>query len=193
MADKSMTAAEVAAEYPEAAAALRAEGEKAGREAGHKDGHAEGHKAGLEAGAEQARREGLIAGAESERKRIEGLEAAALPGFESLLAAHKADGTKTDVDLMRAQTQAQKEQGVGEQKKIEADQAHLNGLPAPGVSQQGAAGGSADPFKAPAGKDGENLEAWAKEQWEASDKVRAEFKVFSAYHGWLKSPQGQAA
>lgn len=57
------------------------------RKAGEADGLKTGHDVGF--------KEGLAAGAETERKRVAGIEAAALPGHEKLLAELKADGSVT--------------------------------------------------------------------------------------------------
>ncbi|WP_422036545.1 S49 family peptidase [Reyranella sp.] len=85
----------LAAAYPdlvtqirqESATAARAEGEAAGRTAGFADGESTGMAAGLE--------QGRIEGAAAERARILGIQAHALPGTETLVAAMVGDGTIT--------------------------------------------------------------------------------------------------
>ena len=98
-----ITAEWIAKNLPDLAAALRGEGEKAANEANANAVHearevarAEGHAAGREEGLT----EGQAAGAQAERQRIQGIEAAALPGHEELIAKLKAD-PKMTVDAAR--------------------------------------------------------------------------------------------
>ncbi len=178
-----ISAETIAADHPEVAEALRNEGraeaQEAARQAGHEAGRAEGERA----------------GAEAERSRIAALESAALPGYEAMLEEHKADGSKTDVDLMRAQTAAQKKAGVTVAAQLADDEKALTDLPAPGASAAGpgASSGGSNPLKPPAGLTGDDLRSWAQERWAASEETRGEFKRFDAYLGYLKSPAAQAA
>lgn len=172
------TVESIAAAHPEIATALRKEGEATGEKAGH----AAGYEAGRMAGLAEGEKAGLVAGATAERERIAALEGAALPGFEKLLAEHKADGGKTEVDLLRAQTAAQKEQGADWLKQRAAGEAALKDLPAAGATAPGGQG-KADPNRPPKGLAGDGLKDWAQKQWDGDEAIRREFKDFGAYHG----------
>lgn len=90
-------------------------------------------------------------GAEAERQRVAALDAAALPGFETLLADHKADGSKTDIDLIRAQNAVIREQGAAALQTAAAEDEALKGqLPA---VDPGETGGGVDEARARLGGD----------------------------------------
>ncbi|HIC81915.1 MAG TPA: S49 family peptidase [Kiloniellaceae bacterium] len=118
---EKITAASLAAEHPEVASALRAEGHKAGLEEGRKTGYEEGLKVGLEEG-EKAGRD---AGVKAERERLEGLEAVALQGFEEQHKAAVANGS-TPAELATAIVAAQKEKGGQYLSGLQQDQKALD-------------------------------------------------------------------
>ena len=70
----------------------------------------------------EGKAEGLKAGADAERTRIAGIEAAALPGHEKIIAAHKADPSKSPADaamaIIAAENAARGSQKAALDKKI---------------------------------------------------------------------------
>lgn len=67
-------------------------------------------------------------GATAERERIRGIEAAAMPGHEAIIAAHKADATKTAADAALAVIAAENAARTGKLKQLEADEVAVAGL-----------------------------------------------------------------
>jgi len=152
-------AAFVAKNFPDAAAALRAEG------------HATG----------------MTAGAAAERERILGIEKAALPGHEEIIAAHKADGSKTPADAALAVIAAENASRSTVLDGLKADDSKVKIRSEP-------ANGSGDPASAPqdakAGKSGEDL--WKAEYAESAD-LKAEFGSEKSYLAFKRAEEsGQA-
>ena len=98
----SLSAETLTMHFPDVASAVKAQG--------YADGKADGIKA--------------------ERDRILGIEAAALPGHEAIIAAHKADGSKTPQDAAMAVINAEKAVNTSLKAGLDADEAKLKGLSA---------------------------------------------------------------
>ena len=67
-------------------------------------------------------------GAAAERERIRGIEAAAMPGHEAIITAHKADPSKTAADAALAVIAAENSARTGKLKQLDADEAAVAGL-----------------------------------------------------------------
>lgn len=67
-------------------------------------------------------------GAKAEQARIAGIEAAAMPGHEEIISAHKADISKTPADAALAVIGAEKAKLAAMKGSLEADEKKLNGL-----------------------------------------------------------------
>jgi hypothetical protein len=107
-------------------------------------------------------------GAETERTRIAAIDAAALPGHEGLVAAYKADGTKTAGDLALAIIGEEKKARAAQLGNLEKDEQQMRGL-----RSQPANGSEPErPANPLAGLSGEAL--W-KAEFAQSEDVRAEF------------------
>ncbi len=76
-------------------------------------------------------------GALAERQRIAGIEQAALPGHEAIIAAHKADGSKTPADAAFAIIQAEKAQATARGASLDEDETKLKGLKSSLTDQPG--------------------------------------------------------
>jgi len=139
MTDK-ITAASIAAEHPEVATALRAEGDKAGYERGKTDGAKEVEAKGIEAGKKLGIDEGRKLGADAEFERLAAIDAAAVKGFEQLATECKADRKSTAADYAVKVLAAQKQQQSGELDKLKTDEKARAGLPAAGQTQDGGKG-----------------------------------------------------
>lgn len=111
-------------------------------------------------------------GAKAERDRILGIEAAALPGHEKIIAAHKADPAKTPADAAFAVLDAEKASRGKHLAALDTDEASVKGLrsePANGLDKP------ADPL---AGLQGEPL--W-KAEYAGSKDLQAEFGSEASY------------
>lgn len=67
-------------------------------------------------------------GAQAEFDRIAGIEKAALPGHEKIIAAHKADRSKTGADAALAIIAAENASRTSVLGKLDADEGQLKGL-----------------------------------------------------------------
>jgi hypothetical protein len=67
-------------------------------------------------------------GATAEQQRIAGIEAAAMPGHEEIIKAHKADVSKTPADAALAVIGAEKAKLAAMKGSLEADEKKLKGL-----------------------------------------------------------------
>lgn len=111
-------------------------------------------------------------GVKAERERIAGIEAFSLPGHEKIIAAHKADSTKTPLDAGLAVASAQREILAAQVKNLETDETRVTGLRSETANR-------AEPGpKSTAGLEGE---AKHKAEWAADPKIRAEFSSEAAY------------
>lgn len=152
-------AAFVAKNFPDVAAALRAEGHTSG----------------------------LTAGATAERERILGIEKAALPGHEAIIAAHKADGSKTPSDAALAVIAAENATRSTMLDGLKADDGKVKIRSEPA---NGAAAPASAPQDAKAGKTGEDL--WKAEFAESAD-LKTEFGSEKSYLAFKRAEaSGQA-
>lgn len=113
-------------------------------------------------------------GADAERSRILGIEAAALPGHEAVIAAHKADGSKSPADAAMAIIAAEKASRGKQLAALDEDEKKVRGLrsePANGTEP-------APKKEAHAGLHGKAL--WQAE-FAGSAELQAEFTSEAAY------------
>ncbi len=124
-----------------------------------------------------ARQAGEADGAIKERERILGIEAAALPGYDDIVAAAKADGTSAGADVALKIVAAQKQAGVATidgRRKTEA------GIPPLKPSVEASRDGKPDPALP--------IEDQARIEWDRSPDVRDEFGGnFGAYAAYRKA------
>ena len=69
-------------------------------------------------------------GAQAEHQRIGAIEAAAMPGHEAIIAAHKADRSKTGADAALAVIAAERGKLAAIKPGLDADEERLSGLTA---------------------------------------------------------------
>ena len=82
-------------------------------------GHVKGLSEGYEKGCKEGHVQGFNAGAESERKRIEAVEAQSLVGHEALIAQLKADGKTTGEQAAMMVLSAEKEKRKTRMQSLE--------------------------------------------------------------------------
>jgi signal peptide peptidase SppA len=114
-------------------------------------------------------------GATAERERILGIEAQAMPGQDALIAEMKADGKTTPAEAAVRVLSAMKAQGGGALAMLEKMDRAAEGV----VSTP--SGASPDGVKPKAS----TPEGW-KAEWEASDKLKAEFPTVESYVATMK-------
>jgi len=121
--------------------------------------------------------EGAQQGAATERARIQAVEAAALPGYEAVIAALKFDGKSTGGDAALAVIAA-------DRAARNANAAALAAEAPPAVPQA-----AANPMPAAAGAEDESapIDERAKATWEADASVRAEFGNLAAYTAFRRA------
>jgi capsid assembly protease len=85
--------------------------------------------------------DGKAEGAKAERERITGIEAASMPGHEAIIAAHKADASKTPADAAMAVITAEKAVMGTRKSSLQADEEKLAGLKAAAAPVAAAATG----------------------------------------------------
>lgn len=123
-------------------------------------------------------------GQQAERERILGIEKAALPGHEAIIAAHKADGSKTPADAAMAIIAAENETRGRQMAALKTDEEQVKVRSEPANP----AGPSAE--SSLAGKTGEDL--W-KAEYEASADLRKEFASVGEYVAFKRAEgSGQA-
>jgi len=129
----------------------------------------EGRKIGFADGLAQGKQEG----ADAERERIQGVEAQSLPGHEALIASMKYDGKTTGEMAAVAILAAERKQ---RENALNVMVSQAPPVIAPATPPMGAA-------KKPEGEDDQRpLEIRAKESWDNSRELRAEFgNNFGAY------------
>lgn len=69
-------------------------------------------------------------GASAEHERVRAIEAAAMPGHEAIIAAHKADRSKTGADAALAVIAAERGKLAAIKAGLDADEERLSGLTA---------------------------------------------------------------
>lgn len=142
------------------------------------------HEAALTAAREQARKEGVAAGqaegmkagADAERARLAGIEAAALPGHDQLVAQCKADPACTPGD-------AALRINAAERAKLGAQHQAIKDVE--GVTGKVAAAPSATQTSAgPATTVAQNAEGW-KAEYVRSEQLQGEFASADAYANYM--------
>jgi hypothetical protein len=130
---------------------------------------------GFDKGLTQGKDEGKKEGAESERKRIQEIEAQLIPGHEKLIISLKYDGKTTGPEAAVMILGAEKKLRGGIVSNLAADAVGPIAQPTPPVVD----GEGVDP----------NLpvEERAKQRWDKSPKIREEFNnSFNSYLAFLK-------
>ncbi|RWC47963.1 MAG: S49 family peptidase [Mesorhizobium sp.] len=108
----------------------------------------------------------------SERERLAGIEANLVPGQEALIAAHKADASMTPAASAQAVLAALKAKGTDALKGLQALDKAAEGVASRPSTAGDAGAGAAAAATTPDG--------W-KAEWEASDKLKAEFPSSESY------------
>lgn len=117
-------------------------------------------------------------GADAERSRIAAIESASLPGHDAIVAAHKADPSKTAGDMALAIVAAEKETRKAMIAALDADEVKLKGL------RSEPANGIAAATSENAGLTGEAL--W-KSEYSVSSGLQAEFPSEADYSAFKKA------
>lgn len=142
------------------------------------------HEAALAAAREQARKEGLAAGqaegmkagAEAERARLAGIESAALPGHDKLVAECKADPNCTPGDAALRINAAEKAKlGAQHQAIRDVEKTTGNVAAAPAATQAAPAS---------TGAVVQNADGW-KAEYAASEQLQGEFASAEAYANYM--------
>jgi len=68
------------------------------------------------------------AGATAEHERVTGIEKASIPGHEAIIAAHKADRSKSPADAALAVIAAENKARAGQLKALDKDEKKVSGL-----------------------------------------------------------------
>ena len=124
--------------------------------------------------------EGLAAGAEAERARIQAVEGQAIAGHDALIAKLKFDGKTTGPEAAVAVLAAEKTLRGKALANLRADAPTLAAAPA--APAAAAAQSVAD--------DNLPLEDRAKAKWDSDPKLRGEFRTFDAYLAYEKALAG---
>ncbi len=132
----------------------------------------------LAEGSKAGRAEGLAAGAEAERARIQAVEAASLPGCEQLVATLKYDGKTTGPEAAAQFNAHFKTQNAG------ALEAMRTAAPKPAPAAPSATGDVVN--EEAAAEAALPIDERAKKQFDRDPKIRAEFGTVERYTGWLK-------
>lgn len=111
-------------------------------------------------------------GAKAERERILGIEKAALPGHEKLIADLKYDGNKSAADAALAIIEAEKAKRATRLAALDTDETLVNGL------RSEPANGQEEPKPASTNLTGEA--AW-KAEFEGSADLQREFRTEAQY------------
>jgi hypothetical protein len=121
----------------------------------------------------EGKAEGAKTGADAERARIAGIEAAALPGHEAIIKAHKDDPSKSPADAAMAVLNAEKAVRAGQLAALDKDEKQVK----VGSEPANPAPASTSAAK-PEGLEGEA--AW-KVEFAGSKSLQAEFGTEAAY------------
>ena len=121
----------------------------------------------------EGKAEGAKAGADGERARIAGIEAAALPGHEKIIAAHKADPSKSPADAAMAIIAAENAARGSQKAALDKDEQQVK----VGSEPANPAPASTSAAK-PEGLEGEA--AW-KAEFAGSKSLQAEFGTEATY------------
>lgn len=170
-----LTLEEIKDKYPKIYQAIFDEGKNAGYDEGHTNGVKEAEVVGFEEG----KAEGIKEGAETERKRIQEVEAQLLPGHETLIEDLKYDGKTTGGEAAVQILQAENVLRTSVKDKLDADSPEPV-VPAIPPETEGEKGEDANlPMKDK-----------AKAKWEADAELRSEFlNDFDTYLAYLKADE----
>jgi flagellar biosynthesis/type III secretory pathway protein FliH len=134
----------------------------------------ESYQKGFSEGLEKGKADGLASGAEAERNRIKGVEAALIPGHEALIGALKFDGKTTGPDAAMQVIEAENKVRESELDKLKSNTIK----PAPHAAAP----------VVDASIENLPLEEQAKITWDKSPELRDEFKdSFAGYLAFLKN------
>ncbi len=128
-----------------------------------------------------------LEGAKMEAKRIADIDAVALPGHDAIIAAHKADPTKTANDCAIAQINAEKQLRAKAGDGLDADESKMKGL----RSEFKPANDGADKREKPG--DGLHGEAKWNAEYDASAELQAEYAKLGGKNTFLAGRRAEAA
>lgn len=128
--------------------------------------------------AEAFRAEGRVQGAESERARIQAVEAQALPGHGDLINRLKFDGKTTGPEAAVQVLAAERAMSEARARQMQAD------APQPAASAPAPTSSSSSQADADAALP---LEDRAKKRWDVDASLRQEFGSFDAYLGYERA------
>lgn len=120
-------------------------------------------------------------GAKAERERVLGIEKASMPGHEKIIAAYKADATKTPADAAFAVLAAEQAARAGQLQALDKDEQSMRGLraePANGVDPKAEREGS-EPKP-------EGEPKW-KADYASSGKLQKEFASEAEYLAYMRA------
>lgn len=120
-------------------------------------------------------------GAAAERTRIQGVEAAGLPGHEELIAKLKFDGKTTPGDAALAVNAAERAKLGGKARDLAADAAAL------AAAKPAASAAGAEKNPDPAADASKPVEERCKAAWDSDAAIRAEFISFENYLAFEKN------
>lgn len=116
-------------------------------------------------------------GAEQERARIQACEAAGLSGHEAIVNAMKYDGHSTGGDVAMAIVQAEQKLRANHLESVRANAPQVVPLAAvPAIEKDDSVIDKSKP-----------VDQWAKQAWDADEKIRAEFGDFESYLAFEKA------
>lgn len=128
--------------------------------------------------AEAFRAEGRVQGAESERARIQAVEAQALPGHGDLINRLKFDGKTTGPEAAVQVLAAERAMSEARARQMQAD------APQPAASAPAPTSSSSSQADADAALP---LEDRAKKRWDVDASLRQEFGSFDAFLGYERA------
>lgn len=175
--ENAMTLDELKAKNAELYNAILEEGRSTERQEAAKAAEAI-RKEAFDSGAASGKAEGVKEGTEAERKRIQEVEAQAVPGYESVIMAVKYDGKTTGPEAAMLVLKAIQKDGADTLVKLKAD-AIPPAPHAPAPTDELSAGDKNLP-----------LDQRAKAAWDKSPQIREEFADnFDAYLAFLKNQE----
>ena len=142
-------------------------------------GYAKGSAEGKDLGLKEGHIKGFCSGAESERKRIEAVEAQSLVGHEALIAQLKADGKTTGEQAAVLVLGAEREKRKTRLQTLEDSSVK----PVPPSNTD------AEQFKVNVEDKNLPVEDRAKAEWDKSPDVRAEFLSFASFVAYKKASE----
>lgn len=173
--DIIMTKDEIAAKYPEAAAALRAEGQEQ-----YKSAHQAEQAAALDAARQQ--------GATAERERIKAVQAQSMPGHEQLIATLAYDGKTTGPEAAVQVLAAEKCKLGKHLQDLQADAGEINAPPA-----RTADIGAGEQLANLAGLSDEQVKEICTQEWQADKAGCRTRQGFMSLAGYITARKREAA